>query len=984
MDKQLKLAMVILLGCLAILALTLELFAEDAIEPRQKLNLDYDWRFQLGDQDGLQGPTYDDADWLLLDLPHDWSIEGEYSPDNTPQNAWLPGGIGWYRKHFTVPESWINQKVLIQFEGVYMNSDVWLNGHHLGNRPYGYISFQYDLTPYLKKGDNILAVRCDNSLQPSSRWYSGSGIYGHVRLLLLPKLYVIPWGGVFVRPASQSDSNMTELKVSIELFNEAQMNEIEIANRLFSQDGDLVAETINTIQAQSQTLSTIDMTMKVKDPVFWSPDNPYLYRFETILSNHGRIVDRDSFAYGIRILKWDSESGFWLNGINTKLHGVCEHHDGGPVGAAIPDKLLEWRLRLLKEMGCNAIRTAHNPRTPTFYDMCDRIGLLVMDEVFDGWRQKATYDYGARFFNEWWQRDVTDWVRRDRNYACVFLYSIGNETGHTDVNHITDFIHKLDDSRQVTGGTCFYGVDVAGFNGPGGTPGTMEKFRKDNPGVPVILTEEPHTLQTRGFYRVPTWWRDKNNPRFDFEPYGATQIFFDGHERYHSSYDNALVRMNSRYSLKRTESTPWLSGEFRWTGFDCLGEAQFMGAEFCKRIYNPGIIDLAGFPKDSYYLYQSQWTDKPMVHVLPHWTHRHLKEATVIPVVAYSNCQEVELWLNHKSLGRKERGELLDFVWNVPYEPGEMKAVGYQNNTPQVTKIIRTAGDPVAIRLQTNSNNLLADRRDMALVTFDVVDAEDNRVPWASNRIDFSWAGPVKRLGFENGDPMDPTPHRKAYRRTFYGMGRGFFQATDESGPIEMTAAAILGDTLFQDHTQVAIDIQRLSLRDGLQPVSFSIHYTIDDSEPTVDSPLYNGPFVLTEKTTVKALILRDGQPFLCLKSDFIKGAEPRVTDVRFQQAIENTPDPYLGPYDEEIVGQWFENNRIFEFRADGTVHRLRPAPQMIGWWWYDYPNDVFEAENDTGSGELHWKDSGRRSKLKLTTDKKILKVDNRTWNKSI
>jgi beta-galactosidase len=953
-----------------------------AAEPRQELPLDEGWKFALDTQEiGFEKPEFNDAGWRSVTLPHDWSIEAGYSKENNAANSWLPGGIGIYRRTFELPAEWRGKQIRVLFDAVYMNSTVWLNGQKVGGRPYGFISFACDLTPYLKKGKNTLVVLADDTPVPTARFYHGGGIYGHVKLQALPKtLRIVPDGGIFATTRSLS-AEQAELNIATEIDMVGAAQESwpmqTLRHRLFDANNRLVAESapqsIGIIPGALLTTATL----AVPKPQPWSPESPYLYRLETTLSRRDGTeeVDRISTPIGLRTLKFSPETGFWLNGVNRKLQGVCEHYVASPVGRAIPDGLLEWRLKLLKQMGCNAIRTAHYPYPPTFYALCDKLGIMVMDEAFDGWHQKGANDYGGRFFSEWWQRDVTDFIRRDRNHPCVIMWSVGNETGNTDQVGVTRVIKELDPTRPTTGGTVFFSVDVAGFNAPGETPGVLEKFRHEHPEKPVVLTEVPHTLQTRGFYRVLTWWRDKGAPRFDIEPYGNEEIFTDGHPLYSSSYDNCGVRCSARQAWKRTSSLPFVCGEFRWTGFDCLGEAAFMGAIWPKRIYNCGIIDLAGIPKDHYYFYQSRWTNKPMIHLLPHWTHPGLKPGTIVPVVAYSNCNEAELFLNGKSLGRKKISDLAEFVWKVPYEPGELKAIAYgKDGKPAAEKSFKTAGDPARLKLDLEQSG------DIAILTASVFDKDGNFVPWAQNTIGFVVSdGPAKHLGCENGDPIDSTHSKLPQRRLFYGLARSFYQTEAQSSNI-IWAAGILGAKRFEQETTVAIPFapmvlgnERLKL---LRPV---VHYTLDGTEPTTASPPYGAPFVIRDTTTVKAVVLLNDNPILSLSETFEKGPPLRVEpDDRFLKPAKQTgPDAkgpftgFPGPFDAEIVGTWQEGKTRFVFAKDGQCFRLDGDQQtQIGWWWYDFPNDPAEDPNFTGSGEFRWKNSGTISTLKMNSQK--------------
>ena len=867
-----------------------------ALSPRATTNLDFGWKFRLGDIPAASAEAFEDANWRTLDVPHDWSIEGEYKETNPggAVSAWLPAGIGWYRKSFVVTPEMLKQNVSIFFDGVFMNSTVWINGFELGTQPYGSMSFFYDLSSRLHLGTNVIAVRVDNQLQPAARWYTGSGIYGHVHLFTTAPAHVTQWG-TFVR-TTKLERNLGTVAVSTALTLPvgAATTDSGLRFTVLNPRGDTVASQTLSLQYHSVPDDAHPISLVLPHPMLWSPENPVLYRLRIDLLCGKKIIDEEETLFGVRTMSFDPEKGFFLNGQSVKIRGVADHLYGGPMGTAVPDQILERRLQLLKDMGVNAIRTSHNPHTPYFYDLCDRMGFLVMDEIYDGWRRKVKNEYADRFYQSQWHHDVKSWVLRDRNHASIFAWSIGNETGLTDVNRMSDYVHTFDPTRPTTGGMITTGVDISGWNGPGEVAGALEKYHADNRTVPIILTEEPHTLQTRGFYRVRTWWRDWAHFT-EFKPYGTKEIFFDGNQWYNSSYDNAIVRETVRTAWKRTAETPWISGEFRWCGFDYIGEAFYKGGHWPVRAENFGIIDLAGIPKDDYFLYQALWTTAPMVHLLPHWTHRGM-EGTVIPVVAYSNQSEVELFLNGKSLGRHKPEPLGDFVWQVPYTPGELKAIAYDTGGKQTaTTAFRTAGPPTQIKLETDNNSIRANRVDDAVVTFTIADKDGVMVPWNMNRVDFAVVGPVHLLGNENGDPVDVTPNQAPYRNAFYGMGRSFYQSTADDGPIEITAAAILGDTSlgtvnFSRSRQVAIGVSRIALRGQLPQAKIEIRYTLDGSEPNAQSPLYTSPFLIEEETRVKALVFRDDKPVLTLSSWFRRIDPTFITDPRW--ATDSTTDP--------------------------------------------------------------------------------------------
>jgi beta-galactosidase len=946
----------------------------------QTEKLTFDWKFSLDGSDEASEPGYDDSAWETVAIPHDWSILGPYSKDNPSggQGGYLPTGLGWYRKAFQIDQVDPAKQYLILFDASFMNTEVWVNGKKIGGRPYGYISFYFDISKELKTGNNVLAVRVDNEQAPNARWYPGCGLYGDVTLITKNKINFDQWG-VFVTTPEIDGAKATVVVAATLNNGTAKAQKATVESVVLDAAGHPVASSKLAVVLAADGPTAANLALNVENPARWSPDSPALYTLVSTIKIKGKTIDTNTTRFGIRSLKFDPNEGFFLNGTSTKLKGVCEHSDGGLVGSAIPEKVLRRRLQILKDMGCNAIRVSHNPRRPIFYHLCDEMGIMVMDELFDGWGAKSKHDYGRHHFKDWWKTDVKDWVMRDRNHPSVIMYSIGNETGIKDEHDISAEVKKYDTTRPTTGGSLFYGVDVAGFNAPGGTPGILEKFHEENPEKAVVLTEVPHTLQTRGFYRTLTWWRNRSIMVNPFPAYNDKQIFFDGNERYSSSYDNCGVRITARTCWKRTKETPWIMGEFRWTGFDYIGEASFGGGKWPARIWNFGIIDLCGFPKDHYFFYQSQWTDEPMVHILPHWTHPGM-EGVEIPMVAYSNCEEVELFLNGKSLGKQPPRDLLDFVWKVPYEAGTLKAVGYRGGKAVAEKVFRTAGAPTTIEFTADNQAMAADRFDISHLTATIKDATGEFVPWACNRIDYKIEGPVDLLGFDNGDPLDVTTHRETYRQTFNGLSLGIFQSTDQDGAIGVTGAGILGRTLFPESTVVNIAMNRIALRGELADADFGISYSINGADPVK----YTGAFELKETATIKAIITKNGQPFLTTESTFTKGPLPRVTSPNFVTGEEDDPTAFNGPKDKEVVGKWMltaikrgngeakpVTPRPFDFDVSGSVFTLDGEEKdLYGYWWYDYPDDIFENPEDAGIGKLFMYVTDQMCIMKLDSQK--------------
>lgn len=855
---------------------------------REKISLDMNWLFHAGEASNAQEKSYDDSQWRPLNVPHDWSIEGGYHKDHPSGNrgGYTQTGVAWYRKALEIPEEALAKKVFIEFDGIYMNSNVWINGHHVGHRPNGYIGFEYELTPYLEKSQNVIAVRLDTSKAPSARWYTGSGIYRHVWLTIKNPVYMEHWGSYVTTPDVSEERATVNIQTKVKNSLDADQT-VELTALLVNEAGERVGETKSVDTIRSSEGYTFTQSMTVTHPQLWSTEHPYLYNLKLLLTQNERILDEQTIPLGIRYFSYDAEHGFALNGQSMKLQGVCLHADAGPVGYAVPEQVWERRLKILKDMGCNAIRTAHHPMAPEFYDLCDQLGFMVVDEVFDGWDEtKATYDYGL-YFDEYWKQDLHDFLLRDRNHPSIIIWSIGNEVEgiRTEVTQqLVEYVHAVEPTRPVTCGLDDITeereanrklLDIAGYNDGRAACFIYEKDHQNDPKRVMLGTETPHTFQTRGFYRTQTWWRDKDKPRKEIENLTEEEIFFDGALQYNSSYDNSGVRLCARDCWELTMKLPYLIGEFRWTGIDYLGESFGWPA----RMANFGIIDLCGFPKDHYYFYQSQWTDEPMVHILPHWTHPGL-EGVAIPVWVYSNCDSVELFLNGESLGEQSMEGKMNLSWDVPYQPGALKAIGKKKGVIQAEKTMKTAGDPARICLKTDVSDLQPDSMDISHVSFEIVDQHGQLVPWAHDEVHFHTAGPVQLLGLENGDPLDLTPHQELYRKAFYGMGLGIFRSTVEEGEIRITAAGILGSRSFEHSTQVSIDVNEISLRGETVPPDYHIYYTIDGSPANQHSVLYEEPFRIDRDCIVKAAVYDGDEKIMCFESEFKKGAQEKIIDL--------------------------------------------------------------------------------------------------------
>ena len=786
--------------------------------PRQKIKFDFDWKFSKGDFPEARMTSFDDSNWQEIDVPHDWSILDSFSVENPTgkPGGYASGGVGWYRKEFALKGVAPDSKVAIEFGGVYENSEVWINGNYLGKRPFGYISFSYDLTPYLKfGGENVLAVRVDNSRQPNARWYTGSGIYRHAWLIATNKLHLARHGVYATTSSISADSAVILVRTTIENDFDKE-KQFTLASELYSRQNELLARVETSASLPGDENREIVQIITVKNPELWSPDRPNLYKLRTLVQSEKKRIDEVLTNIGIREFSFSADSGFYLNGESLKFKGVNNHSDLGALGAAMNDRVLERRLEILKEMGCNAIRTAHNPPCEELLDMCDEMGFMVMDEAFDEWLEswpfggikkpegKAKYGYHLHF-NEWAEKDLSELIERDRNHPSVILWSVGNEIpdacfeiGTERLKILMELVRKLDPTRPITCGITHMHLanesgfasqlDVTGYNGGGGSCFMYEKDHETYPDRIFMATEVPHSFQTRGVYRTKSWYRGQNPLGGIMKVPDLTEeeLFPDVPRYYSSSYDNAMVRIGARDSWRRTRDFPYMCGEFRWTGFDYLGETMF---GWPAKFWNFGIIDMCGFTKDTYYFYQSQWTKEPMVHIFPHWNWQGM-EGLEIPIVAYSNCESVELFLNGQSLGEKEMGDQMDLVWNVPYQPGVLKAQGRNGGAIVFEKEIYTSDKAAKIELLADRDVIQADGQDVVHLEVNVLDNNGHFVPDASNKISFEVEGDGVVIALDNGDPMSREPFLSNSRKAFKGKCLLIVKSTKESGNITVSASS--------------------------------------------------------------------------------------------------------------------------------------------------------------------------------------------------
>lgn len=768
---------------------------------RTTSNFSKEWKFNLGDVSDAKEPTFDDSKWRSLNLPHDWSIEGEFSEKNpaTPDGGALPGGIGWYRKQFSLNETEKNKTVFIDFDGVYRNSEVWINGHYLGIRPYGFSSFRYEMTPFLNFGakKNVLSVKVDNSKQPNSRWYSGSGIYRNVWLVVTNPVFVDHWGTYVTTPEITVNSAKVHLVTNVRN-KKSTDQKITLKTLIYNAGGVELVNKSSLGDVLKDSLLEISQDLQVPKPILWNLEKPYLYKMVSQVICDGKVTDSYETTLGIRYFKFDREKGFFLNDKPVKILGVCDHHDLGCLGAAINVRALERQLEILKDMGCNAMRTSHNPPAPELLDLCDKMGIIVMDESFDMWKMaKTQFDYHLNW-DQWHKRDLEDLVVRDRNHPSVFMWSIGNEIpeqskpqGESIAKELSAIVKNLDKTRPITA-ACNEpnpenfliksgALDLTGVNYH---HEIFAHFPENFKGQTFIGSETTSAFETRGSYDMPSdsilrW------PTYYGRP------FTSGNTDYScSSYDNCCAAWGSTHeeSWREIKKYPFLTGMFIWTGFDYIGEPTPYPWPAKSSYF--GIIDLAGFSKDCYYMYQSEWTKKPVLHILPHWNWEG-KEGKPIDVWAYSNCEEVELFLNGKSLGTRKKGtDDLHLMWRVTYAPGTLKAIGRTGGKVILTQEIKTAGKASKIILSPDHHQIKADGDDLSFVKVTILDKDGNMVPRADNLVKFKIIGEGKIAGVDNGSQISHEPFKADYRKAFNGLCLAVVQSTTKSGKIKLTATS--------------------------------------------------------------------------------------------------------------------------------------------------------------------------------------------------
>jgi beta-galactosidase len=802
--RNLRIACVIPVTCAAIAAFVATIPASaasatvasaptESTAGRERLRLDEGWRFSLGHPsdtkkdfdhatgyfsylaktgfgDGPASVKFDDSAWRRVDLPHDWAVEMPFSANASHSHGYRAIGprfpdtnVGWYRRKITVPAADLGRRISLVFDGVFRDSQVWINGFYLGREPSGYLGFRYDVTDYLNYGgENTIAVRADATME-EGWFYEGAGIYRHVWLEKTDALHLVP-DGTAITTSLRADGS-AEIGVTAGITNAGtDARAGEIVYRVLDRNGHVLAEKTSALPALAAGATAESATMlTIAKPELWSVESPALHTLAVELRAAGTGIDRTETRFGIRTIRFDPDAGFFLNGKRVELKGTNNHQDHAGVGAAIPDALQDYRIAKLKEMGSNAYRCSHNPPTPELLDACDRLGMLVIDE---------TRLMGSNAFH---LDAVARMIRRDRNHPSVILWSLGNEewaiegniTGARIAATMQAFAKRLDPTRLTTvaisggwGGISTV-IDVAGVNYI--KQGDPDKQHAEFPKQIILGTEETTTQATRGIY-------------FDDKEHGHLAPLEDG-----TSGGN--IETGWKYYAAR----PYLAGVCYWTGFDYRGEPNPLAWPAASSQF--GILDTCGFPKDSFYYLKAWWTDEPVLHIFPHWNWPG-RDGQTIQVRCFSNHEAVELFLNGRSLGKKDMPRNGHLAWDVVYEPGVLEARGYRNNEIVETRRVETTGAPASLVLSADRSTLTPDNRDVSVITVSALDGEGRAVPTADNPVQFTITGDGKIIGVGNGDPGSHEPDKASERRLFNGLAQVIVQTTHDAGPIVLRATA--------------------------------------------------------------------------------------------------------------------------------------------------------------------------------------------------
>lgn len=779
------------------------------VQGREVVLLDEGWKFFNQEIMGAEKPGYNDAHWQQVKVPHDWAIRGHFDMNidaqlvqviedgdaarrlRTGRTGALPTfGVGWYRKVLPVNADDANKRFFIEFDGAMSLSKVFLNGNFIGEWPYGYSSFSFELTGHIQPGkDNVLAVRLENKPE-SSRWYSGAGIYRNVRMVKTAPVHVAHWGTFITTPVVNTRTAEVNIKTAVEGVS-GQQGTVKLVTDVFTEKGVKVS-SVTSSQKMSASLH-FDQSLKLKNPLLWSLENPHRYMAISKVFVDNVLQDEYRTSFGCRSIRFDKDKGFFLNEKPVKIQGVCMHHDLGSLGAAVNRRATERQVQIMKEMGANAIRTAHNPPSKELVEICDSMGILLQVEAFDEWKNGKNQNGYHLYFDDWAEKDLQNMIRRDRNNPSVIMWSIGNEireqgmpeVGKQIAQKLADITRREDPTRPITAGFNNHNnaikngmadvLDLVGFNYK---PYDYRKKKQEFPHYTIYGSETASTVSSRGEYKFPVkeikgvWHQDYQVSSYDMEyPYWA------------STPDTEFVGQ---------DDNEFIMGEFVWTGFDYLGEPTPYNEGTPAKSSYFGIVDLAGLKKDRFYLYQSKWSAEPMLHVLPHWNWPDRLNQTV-PVFCYTNYPKAELFVNGKSMGVKAKDASNKYtryrlMWNdVVYQPGEIKVVAYNDKNEAVAeKVIKTAGEPHSVRITPDRASIKADGKDLSFVTIEIIDNEGNVCPRANPLLFFEVTGAGVLHSVNNGNPIDHTSFASNYMQAFNGKIVAVIESTRIPGTINI------------------------------------------------------------------------------------------------------------------------------------------------------------------------------------------------------
>ena len=738
-------------------------------QTRRTENIDKGWKFHLGEAENAQERGYDDTGWRTLDVPHDWSIEGQYDVGHPTGRGggYLPAGIGWYRKTLAFTAADKEKRITIEFDGVMANSDVYINGHLLGHRPFGYIPLVYDLTDRLTFDGqpNVIAVRCDNTVQPASRWYAGAGIYRHVHLTATDPVHLEKWSVYITTPRITPQEASVNVQAAV-VNGSSERKTVTVQTKITSPTGkSFYTSPEAPLTVEPGETKTIQQVVAIPDPEIWDTETPNVYTAETTVKENSKIIDNETNTFGIRTIEFKPESGLWLNGRNVRLYGACLHHDGGAVGAAVPLSVWERRFNLLKEIGVNAVRGAHNPMDKPFYDLCDRMGMLFLDETFDTWTARKNHAQNGYnlYFNEWWERDGRDQIRRVRNHPSIIMWSLGNEIrdnlnseeGRQRFQNLFDMTRELDATRPIT----------------------MALFRPAQSG-----------LYENGFAEL----LDIVGQNYNEE--ALLKAWAEKPSRIILGTENTP----SREAWVAMRDHPQYTGQFIWTGFDYLGEA-----DWPQIAWTTGLYDRNGGRKALTWQRQSWWTDEPMVYIVRRdgrngeggltndWTPVDPDAYDIAHLEVYSNGDEVEVFLNEGSLGRQAMpSDASPAKYVLDYMPGTLRAVAYRNGLPVAEQAHVTAGEPVRLELAAELTEAINDWDEVVYLTATVVDADGVCSPNSHHKVKFTISGPAEVISTDNGNVFNHEPYKTDTQSVYKGEAIAIIRATADAGEITVTATS--------------------------------------------------------------------------------------------------------------------------------------------------------------------------------------------------